>query len=517
MSKRLLFLLLPLLLAVSQPAPAFWGGAVSSFKSGFTGEKKRDRGHKKEGKSEPSAWDKLVADANKTMGTDHKDKKDKKDKEGKDGKEPSAWDKLVSDSDKELKESEKDQGNKDNPSWDELKNRASSAMEQFAKDGKGFDIMRKVKRKVEKLAADENSALTGRFYDLKQPIDKRAKPLHREQVVQFIKNYMDSDWDPEMLEQYYSPKVELAAPYFYLPRCKASYAPLAFKCNSPEQERRVEPQDWLVVYSGEVTAPKTGHFRFVGMGDDAIVVRFDEKVVLESGWSIPSKGDMVLGTKRQYQEYISSPKGGCALYQYKETPHWNQQLGGIQTGPKFHVKEGKTYPIQIILSEIPGSEFGFCLLIEELANGNAPTGQYKPGDAPTVAIFRTNETLPDLKEIEEELKKDGQNYAVGNPLEVPPFLEDSPIWKVKSNARRRSIVERVVTSTVSDEDTAMGRRKDAEEEEEKEVDAEEEEGEEGEDEAEGEESSEEEADKDNLRRHHHKRHHHKHHHHHGRK
>lgn len=449
MSKRSLFLLLPLFAALAQPAPAFWDDAVSAFTSTPAAKKStKEKASKSDSKESPSAWDKLVAGANEKLGTSN------------DKKKKSEWAKVSEKADKDLKDSETDKGNADNFSWDQLKDRAGKSMEQFAKDGKGFDIMSKLKRKVEKLAADEASALTGRFYDLKQPIDGRARPLHREQVVHFIRNFMDSDWDPEMLENYYSPKVELAAPYFYLPRCKASYAPKAFRCNEGEQERTVEPQDWIVVYSGKVKAPKSGHFRFVGMGDDAIVVRFDKKVVLESGWSIPSKGDMVLGTKRDYQDYISSPKGGCALYKYEETPHWNRMLGGIQTGTKFHVKEGQTYPIDIIISEIPGNEFGFCLLIEELETGKAPTGRYEVGDAPKVAIFRTNDTLPDLKEIEEALTKDG-DYRVSNNLEVPPFLEDSPVWEVETKGPRRNILERAAAS-MGDEDTAMGRRKDKE-------------------------------------------------------
>lgn len=453
MSKRALLLILPLLVSLAQPAPAFWGGAMSALK-GDSG--KTPKSAKGESDKEPSAWDKLVSDASKTFKSDKKDGK---------GKDKSDWDKLTEKADQDLKEGETDQGNKDNFSWDQLKDRADGAMKKFAEDGKGFDIMRKVKRKVEKLTSDEDSALTGRFYDLKQPLDKKAQPLYRGQVSQFIKNFMDSDWDREMLEQYYSPKVELAAPYFYLPRCKASYAPLAFNCNSGQQERTVEPHAWVVIYSGQVKAPESGYFRFVGMGDDTIVVRFNEEVVLEAGWSINSTGDMDMGTRKKYQDYISSPKGGCALYQYKETPHWNERLGGIPTGKPFKVEEGKYYPIEILISEIPGVEFGYCLLIEKLESAEAPTGKYKVGEAPTVAIFRTNETLPDLKEIEETLKRDGHDYAVGKPLQGPPFLEDdSPIWKVKPTGRRkRTIVERVVSTTVSDEDTAMGRRLEAEE------------------------------------------------------
>lgn len=412
MNKHLLFLSLALSLTLAQPAPAFFSGFGSGSKSATTAEK-------------TSAWDKLVSSANETM-----------------------------------KKSEQDEGNKDNPTWDQLTKRADQAMKQFAKDGKGFDIMRKIERKIEKIAADENSTLTGRFYDLKQPLDpKKSKPLHRHQVVQFIKNFMDADWDREMLEQYYSPDVKLEAPYFYLPRCKASYAPEAFMCNTGNQKRQVQPLDWLVVYSGVVIAPESGKFRFVGMGDDAIVVRFDNKVVLEAGWSIPSRSNMTLGTSRTYQEELISPKEGKALYQYKETPHWNSSLGGIPSGTPFQVKEGKAYPIEIILSEIPGNEFGFCLLIEKLANGNAPRGKFAPGDSPTLALFRTNETTPDLKEIEESLRKDGKNYIVRLPLEAPPFLEESPMWRAISKGKaKRNMLERVAATATSDEDTAMGRR-----------------------------------------------------------
>lgn len=428
MSKSSLLLALPLLAALAQPAPAFWDEAVSAFKSSTS--KKDGDNAPQANKSEPSAWDKLSAQANKS-----------------------------------LKEFEIDQGNADTPSWDELKDRAGKAMKKFAKDGKGFDIMRKIKRKAEKLAADEDSALTGRFYDLKQPVEqedgRKARPLHQEKVTEFIRNYIESGWDNNLLEQYYSPDVELAAPYLYLPRCKASYAPKAFRCNEGKQERHVDPHAWVVVYSGEVTAPKTGHFRFVGMGDDTIVVRFNKEVVLESGWSINSAGSMNLGTKQHYKEYITSPKGGCALFQYEETPHWNQQLGGIQTGHKFHVQKGKTYPIQILVSEIPGNEFGFCLLIEELESGRAITGQYLPDESPVVHLFRTNETEPDLKEIEEALTADDEDYRVGSTLEIPPYKKNSPVWEIKSKAPRRNLLKRA-TATMSDEDTAMGRRKDAE-------------------------------------------------------
>lgn len=370
------------------------------------------------------------------------------------------WSGLVDHARKTLKNSEQNDGNKDSFSWGELTDRAGKAVKQFAEDGKGFDIMRKqVSRKYKKLTADENSTLTGHFYDLKQPVDKEAKPLRRHEVVQFIKRYMDSGWDTRLLEQYYSPDVELAAPYFYLPRCKASYAPESFECNKGKQEKHVAPQDWLVIYSGEVTAPESGTYRFVGMGDDTIVVRFNKEVVLESGWSIPSRNNMRLGTSRCYQQEITTPESGCALYQYRQTPHWNRKLGGIASGSTFTVEAGRSYPIQILISEIPGNEFGYCLLIEKITNNTPTCGIIPPALSPTLALFRTNDTTPDLGEIAEALKKDGKDYTVGCTLEAPPFAENSPIWaaRISETAQKRNFVERVTAN--ADEETAMGRRK----------------------------------------------------------
>ncbi|MBR5879628.1 MAG: hypothetical protein IKY91_08710, partial [Akkermansia sp.] len=221
----------------------------------------------------------------------------------------------------------------------------------------------------------------------------------------------------------------------------------------------VMPQDWLVVYTGKVTAPESGTYRFVGMGDDTIVVRFNQEVVLESGWTIPSRNHMALGTSRGYQKEITTPESGRALYQYKATPHWNLNLGGIASGSTFTVEQGMSYPIQILISEIPGNEFGYCLLIEKIENDTQAYGIIAPDKSPTLALFRTNETTPDLEEIAERLKQDGADYSVGKTLEAPPFAEDSPIWEVKSekDAPRRSLLER---ATAADEDTAMGRRKD---------------------------------------------------------
>ena len=335
------------------------------------------------------------------------------------------------------------------------KEAVDSAVNQWDNLDFNYDLMQMFGGDV-----DEQSALVGRFYDLKQPVAEGAKPLTRTAVVQKIREFDEKEWDQSVFDAYYSPAVRLYAPYFYLPRCKASYGPEAFQCNGQEGSRKVAPSGWVVVYRGIVTAPEDGFFRFAGMGDDTLMVRFDNKLVLEAGWSIPTQGDMVLGTKRSYQEELTSNKNKRAFYSYKQTPHWNKVLGGIPTGEVFKVKKGKKYPIEILVSEIPGNEFGFCLLIEKVKSpGTAPRGFIGGGEAPVLSLVRTNEALPDFKKIEKALTAGGKDFRVKGFLEGPPFREDSPIWKVDYEEAEEQGIFDPIFGCFRNDNTAMGKRK----------------------------------------------------------
>lgn len=319
---------------------------------------------------------------------------------------------------------------------------------------------------------DEQSALIGRFYDLKRPIDDRAKPLSRQGVVDLLHRFNKEKWDQDFFSAYYSPKIRLYAPYFYLPRCKAAYGPEAFQCNSTTGEgaHQVEPTAWVVVYRGMVTAPRSGTFRFVGMGDDTLMVRFNNRLVLESGWSIPTRRYYDEGTHRSYQLDISrkptsfnsrhqreiTPKTcGRAIYQYNSTPHWNERLGGLPSGVPFTVKQGEKYPIEILVSEIPGSEFGFCLLVEELKSpARAPYGIIPADQSPVLHLFRTADTLPDPRRMKRALTNTDEDYSINDCEEGPPFREDSLIWQVDfDEADKRGLFDRIFG-----DDTAMGSR-----------------------------------------------------------
>lgn len=283
------------------------------------------------------------------------------------------------------------------------------------------------------------SALEGTFYDLKltksgastgitwNDQNKQASPSDKtlEIIANFVKN-----WSPAALEKYYKSKTKLYASNFLLPSCDARYAPIAYQCDL----KKVKPGAWVAVYRGKVRAPKSGKFRFVGTGDDLLCVRFNRKMVLEAGWAIPSafkelgSAANTLGSTqgekgKEYHKKIKEGKDrdhkGYEFIKGLGTGKWDNELGGLTAGEVFEVKEGQAYPIEILISEIPGGAFGFALLIEELDSNGKSDGK-KNFDA-----FRTNFSLPDKKELQKIVNE--AKCAMGE-MQMPKYNPDSLIW-----------------------------------------------------------------------------------------
>ena len=285
------------------------------------------------------------------------------------------------------------------------------------------------------------SALTGTFYDLKKT--QRGAPTGlkegaAEQVTEVLSTFFQRNWAPSTLSRYYVSKQQLYASNFYLPVAMADYGPIAYKVGDPAQPKEkwiCKPSAWLAVYRGNVRAPKTGKFRFIGTGDDFLAVRFNRKTVLDAGYRLPTLWDKAnprkcwvssSGDLKNYQELLKSGrdrnrKDYELITSIPECKIWNNELGGLTAGTIFEVKEGQTYPIEIAISEIPGGKFGFVLFIEEVTKG-------KNSKAKKYDLFRTNFSLPNKKEIE-KLLKEAKCLPPGG-FEDIPYNEDSLIWTV---------------------------------------------------------------------------------------
>lgn len=276
------------------------------------------------------------------------------------------------------------------------------------------------------------SALEGTFYDLKQT--KNGAPnanavngrVNKDGIVAVLNDFIKT-WNPSALGKFYQSPTKLYAGNFCIPACNADYAPFAYQCQD-----KVKPAGWASVYRGRVRAPKSGTFRFVGTGDEVIIVRFNREIVLEAGYILPRLGKTYAETHvagknkgsadfRRYEAGLQNGTDrhhkGYEFFPHPDTPLWNAELGGLTAGKEFRVTEGQVYPIEVLVSEVPGGAFGMVLFIQDTTHG-------KSNDYRTLQLFRTNFSQPDGA----ELKKLIGRYADRGEIRVPRYDEGSLVW-----------------------------------------------------------------------------------------
>ncbi len=271
-----------------------------------------------------------------------------------------------------------------------------------------------------------NSALEGTFYDFKQTRDLKPLEVTEASVREELREIVKKGFKDRDLEKFFKSPRTLYQNKCFIPTMSADRAPAAF-----EVDQYVRPKFWCVVYRGSVQAPKTGKFRFVGSGDDVLVVRFNNRLMFDHGYILASTGG---GWQAASQENYDRDRNSDEIknfkklspmpvpmrsYKYSSTGTVNREINGLAIGPEFEVQAGKTYPVEILISEIPGGLFSTYLLIQEEGV------EYKkdPAGCPILPIFRLDNSQPDPS-----LKG-----------EAPPYDPNGPVWKGVSGGPRRDI------------------------------------------------------------------------------
>jgi len=236
------------------------------------------------------------------------------------------------------------------------------------------------------------NALVGEFYDTKQDPSHKPTGMTPAELGTVIADFTGhGGWNErELARKYFQPNVKLYQTRFYIPIMQADAAPKAFNC-----EKEVQPSRWIIVYRGNVSPPKSGKYRFVGTADDVLVVRFNRQNVFDHGYHVGTTG--LHGSKSQKP----------TIYHYPNNPHYEGNLG-YAVGIEFEARAGSTYPIEVLISEIPGGQFGASLLIEEegVNYPKCPTG------APILPLFRFD------------------NGAPAPATNAPPYDPNGPVWKL---------------------------------------------------------------------------------------
>lgn len=220
---------------------------------------------------------------------------------------------------------------------------------------------------------NSGAGLAGTFYDLKQdrdgkPSDMAPRPgekdgwagineptnkIYDEAVLKLIRNSMNES----SMAKYFRGAAPLYTTQIFMPSMDAKSGPGAFNLAD-----KVQPRRWIVVYSGKVTPSESGSYRFVGWADDILVVRFDNRVVLD--------GCLTNLTNRSRKKtYPLDP------FQHPlETP----------VGETFEVRSGISYDMEIVIGERPGGQFSAFLLLEK----DGVASEKNSAGGPKLPIFK---------------------------------------------------------------------------------------------------------------------------------
>ena len=241
-------------------------------------------------------------------------------------------------------------------------------------------------------------SLVGKFYDLKQLKNGTPSKLDEQngfsgEIAKFV-----NGWNESTFEKYFVGPNPLYTTQIFIPKINADQGPLAFGLGG-----RVQPKMWAAHYKGNVVPTESGTFRFVGMGDDFLVVRFNGRVVLDCGSMTP--------TGHAPQSFYAS-----AGLQLDPKMGWYKGLG---RGDPVQVNGGESYPMEVLIGEWPGGDFKAWLMIEK-------EGVQYEKDAkgsPMLPIFKLSDS------------------TVAHPgSEAPVFAKSGPIWKAEKKKDAASVL-----------------------------------------------------------------------------
>lgn len=218
--------------------------------------------------------------------------------------------------------------------------------------------------------------LLGTLYDLKQTSDRKPTaaapartgiPPYRASVREFL----ESGWSPGRLQKFFKSPDMLVSGQLFITSRSADDAPKAF-----EVEKLMKPSRWVIHYRCYVEVPSSLPFRFVGSGDDFLIVRWNRKIALDDGYETFLAGG---GNYKDFGEKVTKE------YKIDRKPG---SLHRLKAGPWIQVTKGTKVPVEVLIGETPGGVFDCYLAIEVAKSGTKVKGEYE-GEG-KLKLFRCN-------------------------------------------------------------------------------------------------------------------------------
>lgn len=217
--------------------------------------------------------------------------------------------------------------------------------------------------------------LLGVFYDFKQDPRGNFKDPGRDAYISLVRGFMKSHWSETYLRaRFFAAPEKLTLTHVFIPQIPAAEAPKAYNVTD-----KVKPSRWMAHYKGNVKAPVSGRFRFVGMADDWLVVRWNNAVVLDSGYDIVAQPDKHQGPPLRVSDTFPS-----------KLPR------PLRCGPWLNVTKGNDYPIEIAIGETPGGVF-YAYLCYETENERGKLKLFRMDAAPLPDVIKNGDPrIPNL-------------------------------------------------------------------------------------------------------------------------
>ena len=239
------------------------------------------------------------------------------------------------------------------------------------------------------------AGLIDTFYDLKQTRDGKPSSINTvEGLAKQLSQFTHGGWNQRYLDKFFKAPTTLRATHLMIPYVSSEEAPDAFGV-----KKFVQPSLWMVHYRGRVSPPESGTWRFVGGGDNFVIVRINGKVVLDCGFpQYDDATDFTAATKYTYQGFQIGDGSGIP-----GVP------GGFAVSESMNLQANKSYDMEMVIGDDGGLMF-FTLLIEK-------QGVQSERDV------SGNPILPPFRLSKVELPKGNQ----------PPYRPDGPIWRAQSD------------------------------------------------------------------------------------
>lgn len=178
--------------------------------------------------------------------------------------------------------------------------------------------------------------LIGVLYDFKRDKDGNPRtPNYWDDLQLFVDERFKASKLP-----YYQVRKQVSLSHILCPVQSAEVGPETFGALG-----KMEPRQWIAHYSGTITAPTPGKYRFVGSFDDVICVWIDGKPVLDVRFG----GHMGMTTGLKGQECKYKGGGNTVLC-------W---------GPWVELSSLQPHRIDIVVGEYPGGAIGGELYVQQ--------------------------------------------------------------------------------------------------------------------------------------------------------